>query len=95
MDLKQIYKEMDTAHTLYNSVCEKFERELNNRFSCDKVRIVGVIYQCGDGFVIVWEEDEYEDGTYSSGYNSTFNVDELSKLKCSEEFIEYLKYNSI
>lgn len=84
MSLKEIYNNLDKAHTHYEFACREFETEIYNRFDYN----VTVIHQYGDGFVIVWE-DEYDVN------NSLFNIDELSKLKSKEEFLEYLKYNSI
>lgn len=83
-ELENLYDEVDREHSHYVFACNEFEAKIWKLFNFK----IDIIYQYGDGFVMVWEDDNGE-------YNSTFNINEITKLKSKEEFIKYLKDNSI
>lgn len=83
-ELENLYSEVDREHSHYIFARNEFEAKIWKLFNFK----IDIIYQYGDGFVMVWEDDNGE-------YNSTFKVDEIVKLKNKEEFIEYLRDNSI
>lgn len=85
-DIKQAYREMVEGYNKYiGNSCEIMEA-LNEKFYSDELfeMIQDIIYQPGDGFVLVWD-----------GNNSTFDIDDLIKLKTKEELEEYLIKNQI
>lgn len=80
--LREIFFDLEKDHKSYLRNCDMLRCELNNKFDTDIVD--DIVWQPSDGFVILWD-----------GNNSTFNINEVSKLKSTEEFLNYLKENSI
>ena len=86
VNLKQAFKDMADGYNKYiGNSCEILEA-LNGRFYEDEIFefIQDIVYQPGDGFVLVWD-----------GNNSVFDIDEILKIKTREQMDQYLLDNQI
>lgn len=83
IDLKQAYKNMVDGYDKYIENSCEIVKALNEKCNSDEL-VQDIVYQPGDGFVLVWNDN-----------NSTFNISDLMKISTREELEEYLIKNQI